>query len=135
MLVLLRKILTSRRSKNNSKKRASAAAEANPKVEAGVLFLLKLRRSGFLAGLEIDRARFLCPLKLSLRLYNLTGASKTLYYYCHLPPFPPTKKEKRDAAYDYVNYWITEKGCPNLSQCRSLLRPWWMGSEGHNFPF
>ena len=26
---------------------------------------------------------------------------------------------------------ITIKGCPSLTLCHSLNRPWWMGSEGH----
>ena len=40
------------------------------------------------------------PMKLSFNLFL-----------CHpLPPFPPTLR-KRDAACDYLKYWITVKGC------------------------
>ena len=35
----------------------------------------------------------------------------------------------------YLNFWITVKGCPSLTQCHPILNPWWMCSEGHLFPF
>ena len=53
----------------------------------------------------------------------------------HNHHFLTIKRKKRDAAYDYLQYWITIKGCPSITQCHSLLRPWWMGTEGHFFPF
>ena len=42
---------------------------------------------------------------------------------------------KRDLPYEYLMYWTTLKGSPRLTQCHWLLRPWWMGIEGHFFPF
>ena len=41
---------------------------------------------------------------------------------------------KWDARYVYLKYWIKVKSCSRLSRCALLLRPWWMGSEGHPFP-
>ena len=53
---------------------------------------------------------------------------------CPLPPFAPTFI-RMEATYDYLKYWIAITGCPNLTQCHSILRHWWMGSEGHLLPF
>ena len=36
---------------------------------------------------------------------------------------------KKGSASDYCNYWIAAQGCPIMTQCPSLIRPWWMGSE------
>ena len=62
-----------------------------------------------------------------MNCYNRMFLSAALYH--HL--LPRLKKE----AYDHLKYWKTAKGCPSLIQCYSLLRPWWMGSEGHIFFF
>ena len=33
------------------------------------------------------------------------------------------RRQKGEAAYDYLKHWIIVKGCPILTQCHSLLRP------------
>ena len=48
--------------------------------------------------------------------------------------FPLTLR-KRDAAYDLLKYSIRPKGCRSLTQCHSLLSPWWIGCEGHLLSF
>ena len=42
-------------------------------------------------------------------------------------PFFPLKV--RNIACNYHDDWITVKGCPILTKCPSLLRPWWTGNE------
>ena len=36
--------------------------------------------------------------------------ARLFFLFRPLPPFPPTSR-KRDAAYGYLKYWITVKGC------------------------
>ena len=51
------------------------------------------------------------------------GERKRNYFLCRpLPPFPPTLR-KRDAAYNYLKYWITVKGCSSLPGAAHYLGP------------
>ena len=47
--------------------------------------------------------------------------------------FLPLRGKRDDATHGYLKNLTTVKGCPSLIRCHSLLRPWWMGTEGHNF--
>ena len=43
--------------------------------------------------------------------------------------------QKRDKGHEYLKFWLSAKGCPSLAKCPSIFKPWWMGTEGHFFPF
>ena len=48
-------------------------------------------------------------------------------------PFTPSQERKDMQLMTNFNYWITVKGCLSLTQCHSLLRPWWTGRKCHLF--
>ena len=86
----------------------------------------------------------LCPSQQLLHLITLSanhsrgGAPKRLpIVFCATLKHLQAKREEIPTLRkrDYLKYGTTVKGCPSLTQCHSLLRPWWMGSEGHQFSF
>ena len=72
--------------------------------------------------LERKREELFFIWKVSMGL----NKSSALGFFRPQPPYPALIE--RYTASNYCNYLIVQ-GFPTLTQCHSLLRPWWLGSE------